>query len=128
RPPPPPASSPALTATEPPRPAPPARWALEAFGSGGLAIGGEGTSFGGGVAARLLGAGGWSVRLGGRLRAGEVARAQASMLALALSAGGSLVVAGGSSPSTPALALRAEVLALYEALSHFSSDDPAPVR
>jgi hypothetical protein len=131
RPPPTPASSPALTAIEPPRPAPPtrpARWALEAFGSAGLPVHRDGTSFGGGVAARLLGARGWSVRLGGRLRAGEVAAAQASLLTIALSAGGSLVVAGGASPSRPTLALRTEVLALYETLTHFSSDDPVPVR
>jgi hypothetical protein len=132
----PPPSVPAPLEVTAPAPAPPsplspprpARWALEALAAGGIPVDGAGSSIGAGIAARFLSSGGSSVRLGGHVRAGEISVAQASFLSVALSAGGAYVVAGGRTSSSPTLALRAEMMALYEALTHFSSDDPAPVR
>jgi hypothetical protein len=107
----------------------PGRWALEAFADGGLGLGGAGEGLGGGVAGRRYGPAGWGARLGAHARAGSVASAQASSLAVGLSAGGfrSLLRAGPARASWD-LAVRAEVLLLYEALTHFSDDDPVPVR
>ena len=106
----------------------PPRWALEAFGEGGLALGGAGSGLGGGLAGRFHGAGKWGARLGARFRAGSVSVAQASSLAAAISLGGFRSLATLAGPQrTWDLGARAEIMLLYEALTHFSSDDPAPV-
>jgi hypothetical protein len=122
-----PAATPAPSLTAPlAAPADP-RWALEAFAAGAQALGGAGAGVGGGVAVRWL-PGSWGLRVGARARSGSVGEAQASSLALAVSAGAlrSLVHPGRGGGF--GLAVRADLLLLYEALSHFSSDDRTPVR
>ena len=108
-------------------PAPPGPWALEGFADGGLALGGAGAGIGGGLAARfhlspLLG-----LRLGLHARAGSVAVAQSSSLAVALSAGGFRSLRPFGDGRSWDLAARAELLLMYEALTHFSPDDREPV-
>jgi hypothetical protein len=103
-------------------------WALEGFALGGLALGGAGAGIGGGLAARFHLQPPWGLRLGLHARGGSVAVAQASSLAIALSAGGFRSLRRSADWRSWDLAARAEMLLMYEALTHFSADDPAPVR
>jgi hypothetical protein len=104
------------------------RWALEAFAGGGVALGSAGSGLGGGLGGRVQGQSPWGARLGLHVRAGSLAVAQASSLGVAGSAGGwrrFLPV----DPDRPwQLCLRGDLLLMYEALTHFSDDDPEPVR
>src|SRR4029453_12785552 len=73
--------------------------------------------------------GGRGARLGLHARTGSVAVAQASSLAAGVSAGGlPRLLSAGASSGAWELVARAELLLMYEALTHFSSDDPEPVR
>jgi hypothetical protein len=116
-----------VAAAPPPRPASPPRWALEAFAAAGVPVGGAGGGAGGGAALRWRAGDSWGWRASGRVKASKIPVAQATTLSVALSAGIFRVVAGGAAAMRPALALRAEALLLYEVVTHFSDDDPAPV-
>jgi hypothetical protein len=105
----------------------PGRWSLEAFANGGLAFGPAGGGLGGGVGARLYGQSSWGARLGVHARGGSVAVAQASSLAAAISAGAFRSLLTSSQERVWKLTARAELMLMYEALTHFSSDDPEPV-
>jgi hypothetical protein len=109
-------------------PAQATRWALEAFGAGGLVFGGAGTGLGGGLALRTHLTGRWGLRLSGRALAGSVDAARASSLNLALAAGGFRALLGQPGSARPSLALRGEALLLRESLTHFSPGDPTPVQ
>jgi hypothetical protein len=109
-------------------PVPPGPWALEGFADGGLALGGAGAGIGGGLASRFHLAPPWGLRLGLHARGGSVAAAQASSLAVALSAGVFRSLRPSAEGHSWDLAARAELLFMYETLTHFSTDDPEPVR
>ena len=128
--PPPPAGAPSdvTTPAAVPAPASTGPWALDGFVDGGRAFGGAGAGIGGGLAARLQLQPTWGGRLGLHARGGSVAVAQASSLAVALSAGGFRRLLESRGPRSWELAARTELMLMYEALTHFSSDDPAPVR
>lgn len=102
--------------------------ALDAAVEGGVAVGEQGSSWGGAFGYRWRP---WP-RLGGRIgmraRFGEVTEAQSSSLSAAIAAGliGALVTSGDDRRF--GLALRADALLLYESLSHLSDDDPTSVR
>jgi hypothetical protein len=121
----PPERPPAVTAVAPP--SVPGRFSLEAFAAGTQASGGAGSGLGAGMVLRLHPHVKWSLRLGARARAGDVPAAQSSSFGVAGLMG---VARRLSSPHgvIPGLAVRTDALLLYEALSHFSSDDPEPVR
>jgi hypothetical protein len=101
--------------------------AIEGFGHLAVALGGAGTGLGGGLAARIYGTNGWGARLGLHARGGSVAEAQATSLSVALALGGLRTLRDGGGPGWD-LAARADLLLLYEAITHFSDDDPSPVR
>jgi hypothetical protein len=106
-------------------------WALEAFGVDAIAFKGEGSGVGGGLAGRWRAGPSWGLRLGGRVYLGSVSIAQSSTLSAELSAGvfGVLVSAGGS--RGPELSVRLEGVAVYDSVTHFSTnppDDLAPDR
>jgi hypothetical protein len=101
--------------------------ALEAFGSGALAVGGEGAGVGGGLGARLVPSERWGLHLGARARFGSIARAQSSSLELGAAAGAFVSLLSGAAHA-PDLDLRLDALLLWESLTHFSADDPTPVR
>jgi hypothetical protein len=105
----------------------PGRWSLEAFADGGVAFGAAGGGLGGGVGARLHSQTFWGARLGIRARRGSVAVAQASSLAAAISAGAFRSLLTSSQARAWKVAARADLMLMYEALTHFSSDDPEPV-
>ncbi len=106
----------------------PRRWALEAFAALGLPFGGDGAGFGGGLGLRWRGEERWGARVGARLRGAEIGAAQASYSGWALAAGVTRRLGPPAAGWIPGLSVRAEGLLLYEVLTHYSSDDPAPVR
>jgi hypothetical protein len=119
----------AAAAGPPPGPAhPDGRRAVEAFGVLALPLSDEGGGIGAGLAARWRAADRWGLRLGLSAQTGTIGVAQASLLSLGLAAGATRVLAGSGGSSGPAVVLRVDAMLLYEALTHFSSDDPAPVR
>jgi hypothetical protein len=107
-------------------PPPPRRWWADAFGATGLARGGAGVGLGAGLGVRLQLNPRWGTRLGFRARVGNVAAAQATLTAASVSAGVFRTLLGD--PQGLSLGLRLEGSVLYEALTHFSSDDVGPVR
>jgi hypothetical protein len=115
--------TPAATAT-PPRPA---RFGLEAFMMGATAVGGQGDSLGGGAGLRWPAEATWGLRVGARARVGSIPVAQASLLAAAAYAGlWRRLLPAADHPFN--LSGRLDALLAYESLTHFSDDDPAPVR
>jgi hypothetical protein len=108
------------------RPRPP-RFALEAFVIGGMALGGEGDGLGGGIGGRWPAQRPWALRLGARARVGSVPQAASSFLTVGGYAGIFRTLLPGLG-ARPALAARLDVVLSYEALTHFSDDDPRPVR
>jgi hypothetical protein len=114
--------------TPPEQTRPPARWSLEAFAALGLPLSGPGAGFGGGLGLRLQLHERWGARLGARLRGAEIGAAQASYSGWAVAAGMTGIIRHAAISTVPGLTARAEGLLLYESLTHFSSDDPAPVR
>jgi hypothetical protein len=130
----PPDATPAETAPAPVARAPaadlpePRRWSLEAFAAVAVPVGGDGAGFGGGLGLRWRGEERWGARVGARLRGAEIGAAQASYSGWAFAAGVTRRIGPPPAGWVPGLSLRAEGLLLYEALTHYSSDDPAPVR
>jgi hypothetical protein len=106
------------------------RWALEALAGAGIAVGGAGSGLGGGFGARRLLGVAWGLRLGAHARSGSVPAAQASSLTAGIAAGvfRSLRRSGAVSPPTFDVGLRGDFILNYHALTHFSDDDPSPVR
>lgn len=104
------------------------RWFLDAAAEGGIAVGGAGSGWGGalGLGRRLNDRLDW--RVGARARFGEVATADASILSAGLAAGLGFTLRRAAERERLELDLRLDALLLYEALSHFSSDDTAEVR
>ena len=107
----------------------PGPWALEALVAAGVAVAGSGGGLGGGVAVRRFLGDRWGARLGLQARTGSVPSAQSSSLAAGLAAGlfGRLRPAGVAVPRWN-FGARLDVLLGYEMLTHFSDDDPEPVR
>jgi hypothetical protein len=105
----------------------PARFGLEAFMIGAMAVGGQGDSLGGGVGLRWPAEATWGLRVGARAGVGSIPVAQASLLAAAAYAGlwRRLLPAADH---TFNLSGRLDALLAYDALTHFSNDDPSPVR
>jgi hypothetical protein len=123
-----PPAAPAVTVSAPrPAPAAPSPWFAEAHGAGGVALGGVGGGLGGGLGLRFQASPRWGLRLGLRARVGNVSAAAASLTAAALSAGVYRLLVG-TATGRAWLALRLDTSLLFEALTHFSRDDPAPVR
>jgi hypothetical protein len=118
----------ALTAQDPPRSPVTRGRALEALLLVGVPLGGDGDGIGGGLAGRLAGPRGWGARLGLQARSGQINAAQASIFEAGLTTGVTYTVHPEASGLTPAVGLRLDVSLLYEAITHFSSDDPDPVR
>jgi hypothetical protein len=107
------------------------RWALEALAGAGLALGGAGGGLGGGFGARRRLGGGWGFRLGAHARTGSVPAAQASSLTAGAAAGVFRSLRRPSPTSSPPafdLGLRGDLIINYQSLTHFSDDDPGPVR
>jgi hypothetical protein len=112
-----------------PPPAPPARrLALDAGAEGGFAIGGGGTGAGGAIGLRWQHGSRFGLRIGVRGRFGEVRNAEATVTDLAAAAGLIAFMVPPADERRFALALRADVLLLYELLSHLSPDDVEAVR
>ncbi|HEY8924845.1 MAG TPA: hypothetical protein VIU64_10730, partial [Polyangia bacterium] len=111
-------------------PAPPssASWFLDAAAEGGIAVGGAGSGLGGalGLGRRLTDR--LDCRLGARARFGEVGPASSSILSAGLSGGLGFTMRRATAPERLELDLRLDALLLYEALSHYSSDDVEAVR
>ena len=107
----------------------PGPWALEAMLAAGAAFGGSASGLGGGLAARRLLGDRWGARLGLHARTGSLPAAQASSLAAGL-AGGVFASLRPVSPVLPAwnVGARLDFILGYEMLTHFSDDDPDPVR
>jgi hypothetical protein len=103
------------------------RFSLEAFAAGLQATGGAGSGLGGGMVLRLRPHRAWSFRLGARAHGGDVPAAQASLLGLTALLGVARTL-NFPRGAMPAVSVRTDALLLHEALSHFSSDDPQPVR
>jgi hypothetical protein len=106
----------------------PPRWALEGFGTAARSLQGEGSGLGGGFGIRFWAGERWGLRLGVHVRTGSVIAASASSLAAGASAGLFRVLAASEGRHGLSLLARAEGLLLYDALTHLSPDDPAPVR
>jgi hypothetical protein len=110
-------------------PPPLGRWAVEALTAAGVALGGAGGGLGGALAVRQLAGARWGARLALQARTGSVPAAQSSSVAAGLAAGlfATLRPVG---PATPQwnLGARLDVILGYEMLTHFSDDDPSPVR
>ena len=89
----------------------------------GIAVGGAGSGFGGavGLGRRLTDRLRW--RLGARARFGDVGEAQASALSAGLAAGLGFTARRAAERERLEVDLHLNALLLYEALSHFSSDD-----
>jgi hypothetical protein len=105
------------------------RWAVEALTSAGVALGGAGGGLGGALAVRRLFGDRWGSRLALQARTGSVPAAQSSFVGAGL-AGGLFVQLRPIGPVTPPwnLGARLDAILGYEMLTHFSDDDPAPVR
>ncbi len=125
-------ASPAVTegATEAPSPASPSRLPriqIDLLAVGGVGIPSDATGAGGG------GAVGWvvtqrlSLRLGASERAGSLDIAQASVFTLLLGAGVAFQPWRATRSRPLGLSLRADYLLVRESVTHFDSDDPAPV-
>jgi hypothetical protein len=110
------------------RPAVKSGRALDAFLLVGVPLGGAGGGLGGGLAGRFVVTPGWGVRLGLQARSGQIDAAQSSLFEAGLSAGLTARLRAPGPRWWPAIGLRLDVSALYEAVTHFSSDDPDPVR
>jgi hypothetical protein len=119
--------SPDLRAATDSGPARPPRFTLEAFVLGGVALGGEGDGLGGGIGVRWPAQHVWGLRLGARARVGSVSQAASSLLAAGFYAGVIRALLPGAG-LRPGLAVRLDAVLFYEALTHFSDDDPQPVR
>jgi hypothetical protein len=102
--------------------------ALDAFLLVGVPLGGAGGGLGGGVAGRFVLAPAWGGRLGLQARSGQIDAAQSSLFEAGISAGLTARLRAPGPTWWPAIGLRLDVSALYEAVTHFSSDDPEPVR
>jgi hypothetical protein len=129
----PPAAAAAVTTTSsppasPPSPTPRPPWFLDAAAEGGIAVGGAGSGLGAalGLGRRLTDRLDW--RIGVRARFGDVGPALASVLSAGLSGGLGFTMRRARDGERLELDLRLDALLLYEALSHFSSDDEEPVR
>jgi hypothetical protein len=106
----------------------PGGWFLDASAEGGVAIGGAGSGLGGSIGLGHSSAGRLGWRMGARARFGEIGEAQASILSAGLAAGVVVTLLRAADRPHFELALRLDALLLYEALSHFSSDDVEHVR
>lgn len=133
-----PSSSLSSSASAPPAAPALGPWAVEAVAAAGVAVGGAGGGVGGGVGVRRLIRPRWGTRVAVQARSGSVPEAQASSFIGGVAAGvfGTLrpVTTGQSGLDTPAATppwnagARLDLIAGYEMLTHFSSDDPEPVR
>jgi len=104
----------------------PPHWALEGFTMGGWALDGVGGGLGGGLGLRWSPETRWGLRTGVRARTASVSTAQGSFLTVGFFMGAVYALATGSGVR-PGLALRGDILVIYEGLTHFSADDPEPV-
>jgi hypothetical protein len=123
------APMPALTLSPVPVPSSPQPgWGLDAAAEGGFPVDGAGTGAGGTLGLRWLAGGYAGLRAGVRARFSGVDAAQATMLGLAATLGGIFDLMHVGTDRRLVLAARADVMLLYEALSHLSPDDAARVR
>jgi hypothetical protein len=109
-----------------PRAGPP-RFSLAAGATAAVGMGGRGGGLGGTAAAGLRLGTRWELRLMGLARAAEVSEAQASSRTLGAGVGVDVQALAQHLP-WPALRIRFDALLCHQSLSHFSMDDPAPVR
>jgi hypothetical protein len=122
------ASASPVAAVIPRVPATPRGQSLDAFALVGVPIAGDGGGFGGGLAFRQAARSGWGVRFGLHGRSGQIPAAQASLFEAGLAAGVTRTVLPYAGGAWPALGVRLDAALLYESITHFSSDDPEPVR
>jgi hypothetical protein len=122
------AASVAMTGLDPVRPAAKTGRALDAFFLAGVPLGGAGGGIGGGVAGRFAAGARWGVRLGLQARSGQIDAAQSSLFEAGVTAGVTTRVRSAGPGGWPGIGLRLDVSGRYEAVTHFSSDDPDPVR
>jgi hypothetical protein len=110
-------------------PAPPPRdpiAMIEAFAVGAAGTGGAADTAGGGLGAELFLVRALGLRLGGAIRAGTAATAQATLLDIAAT-GGLVLHPVRAGPSRPlGFSLRVDYLLMRQSMAHLSADDPSP--
>lgn len=119
--PPPAPSNEAVRVPEPPRVW---RGAFEAAALGSVGIAGYGGGLGAALGIRYNLGSGFALRVGGGARGGDVPPAQATSLFVFGAAG----LAWATVPRPVGFGIRADLLLTRLQLSHFSADDPTPVR
>lgn len=115
----------------PPPPLPPApsrRFALDAAVEGGFAVSGAGSGVGGALGLRWYAGQRFGLRAGVQARFGNVDKAQASALDVAVAAGLLVFLRPPLEERRLSVAIRADALLIYQSLTHLSSDDAEPVR